>query len=115
MCLIQNREEMVMATYRGYRTRKGAMVTKDGVPFTPARSLRVMAHSPSGFEWGYGGSGPSQLALALLLDVLNDEDAALAAHQAFKWEVIARLPEEGWTMTTEDIEAWLVLERLSNI
>ncbi len=24
-------------------------------------------HSPSGFEWGYGGSGPADLALNILL------------------------------------------------
>jgi len=25
-------------------------------------------HSPDGFEWGYGGSGPAQLALAIYQD-----------------------------------------------
>ena len=33
----------------------------------PERSLRVRNHSPDGFSWGDGGSGPAQLALALLL------------------------------------------------
>lgn len=28
-------------------------------------------HSPDGFEWGYGGSGPSELARCLLIDALG--------------------------------------------
>jgi hypothetical protein len=35
------------------------------LPVTP--SLRHRNHSPDGFEWGYHGSGPAQLALAILL------------------------------------------------
>lgn len=30
-------------------------------------------HSPDGFAWGYGGSGPSELARCLLIDALGDE------------------------------------------
>lgn len=29
-------------------------------------------HSPTGFEWGYNGSGPAELARCLLLDALDD-------------------------------------------
>jgi len=48
--------------------------------------------SPSGFfEWGYGGSGPAQLALALLLDYTDDEEVALAEYKAFKTEVVSQL------------------------
>ena len=31
----------------------------------------IRNHSPSGFNWGYGGSGPAQLALAILADFLG--------------------------------------------
>ena len=41
----------------------------------PAESLAVSNHAPSGFAWGYPGSGPSQLALALLLRVAPREEA----------------------------------------
>ena len=47
--------------------------------------------SPSGFNWGYGGSGPAQLALAILLRA-TDHETAVAYYQAFKWDVIAKLP-----------------------
>jgi Family of unknown function (DUF6166) len=30
-----------------------------GVPFAQP----VVQHSPDGYEWGYGGSGPAELAL----------------------------------------------------
>jgi hypothetical protein len=39
--------------------------------------------------WGYGGSGPAQLALALLADVFDDDGLDLRYHQDFKWKVIA--------------------------
>lgn len=31
----------------------------------------VVKHSPAGFEWGYEGSGPADLARSLLIDVLG--------------------------------------------
>jgi Family of unknown function (DUF6166) len=34
--------------------------------------LDLFNHSPTGFGWGYGGSGPAQLAVALLADALGD-------------------------------------------
>lgn len=34
----------------------------------------VANHSPTGHEWGYGGSGPAQLALDLLLDATHDDE-----------------------------------------
>jgi hypothetical protein len=66
-------------------------------------------HSPTGFAWGYGGSGPAQLALAILADYLEDDAKALRLYQAFKWEVITRLPAGSeWELTGADIELALV-------
>ena len=46
----------------------GTVVREDAngvwTPLDPRYDLRN--HSPTGFAWGYGGSGPSQLALAIL-------------------------------------------------
>ena len=39
----------------------------DGKYLDPARSQKAWNHSPDGFNWGYGGSGPAQLALAIML------------------------------------------------
>src|SRR5262245_26367929 len=38
-------------------------------------------HSPCGFEWGYGGSGPAQLALAILCKVMHDDERAVQLYQ----------------------------------
>jgi Family of unknown function (DUF6166) len=54
-----------------------------------ALRLDLRNHSPTGFAWGYGGSGPAQLALALLADALGDDERALQLYQAFKFRVTA--------------------------
>lgn len=57
----------------------------------PGPSLRIANHSPSGFSWGYQGSGPAQLALAILLRI-KKEGFAKAHYQKFKAAVIAKIP-----------------------
>ena len=60
---------------------------------SPKRSQKVRNHSPDGFAWGYGGSGPSQLALALLLEFTTQEEAQIN-YMDFKFEIIANLPKD---------------------
>ncbi|MGE5584440.1 MAG: DUF6166 domain-containing protein [Bacillota bacterium] len=67
---------------------------------------RLVFHSPTGFEWGYGGSGPSDLALNILAAFVDD-DTAYRLHQDFKWDVIAKLPREGGVIKRADTIAWL--------
>jgi hypothetical protein len=74
---------------------------------TPARSLKVYNHSPTGFEFGYGGSGPAQLALAILLDYTNDKNLSVALHQDFKWQWIGGLEHPGGEITGEQITEWI--------
>lgn len=98
-----------MITYSG--TRRSMLtgeliVLKDNDPLSPAPSQRLINHSPDGFEWGYGGSGPAQLALALLLDATGDKEIALAHYQDFKWDVVAGWGEE-WSITSEEILEWV--------
>ena len=57
----------------------------------PERSQRVKNHSPDGFNWGYGGSGPAQLALAILLEVTSDPEIALRYYHDFEQQVIAAI------------------------
>lgn len=72
-----------------------------------AASQQLVDHSPNGFNWGYGGSGPAQLALGLLLEVTSDETVALRAYQDFKWEVVAKL-SDAWELTEKSILDWVV-------
>jgi Family of unknown function (DUF6166) len=73
----------------------------------PNRSLKVRNHSPTGFNFGYGGSGPAQLALAIVLDFTDDEQMATAHYQDFKWEFICGMRHPGGTIMGDDIQAWL--------
>lgn len=69
--------------------------------------LELYRHSPTGLEWGYGGSGPAQLALALLADATGDENLAISAHQEYKSAVVAGLSQAGWTLSRSQVLAWV--------
>lgn len=75
------------------------------VVLKPDESLKVWNHSPDGFQWGYAGSGPAQLALALLLDATGDRHFSSRRHQAFKFDYVANWGDE-WSMTREEILLW---------
>ena len=76
---------------RGTRNIDGAKIVVDGKRLSPAKSLLLRNHSPTGLEYGYRGSGPAQTALAILLEAGLDDEVALANYQRFKEEVIANL------------------------
>lgn len=84
-------------------------VTIDGkrLPLEPSLALRN--HSPTGFAWGYGGSGPAQLALAILYEVTGNKELSLRYYQRFKNEVVARWGPWGTGdyFTEIDVEQWL--------
>ena len=94
-----------MKHYSGRREGYAVIVTVDGRRLNPRFDL--WNHSPTGFEWGYGGSGPAQLALAILADHCAHHERALNWYQRFKWAVIAELPHREWILTSEDIERGL--------
>jgi hypothetical protein len=71
------------------------------------KCLDKVNHSPDGFAWGYGGSGPAQLAYAILFDVTCDEDKTQRYYQDYKWAVISQLPREPWTIEADGVLAWL--------
>jgi hypothetical protein len=68
--------------------------------------LELRNHSPTGFEWGYMGSGPSQLALALLYEALKNERAARAIAFDFKREILTQLNYDAWVLSESEIRAW---------
>ena len=94
--------------YRGRRDPTALVgeeveVTVDGEPLDKRYDL--LSASPSGFQFGYGGSGPAQLAIAMLAHAFDDEFAT-DHYQRFKREVVAELPKSGWTLTKQDLDAW---------
>lgn len=89
-------------------------------------------HSPNGYECGYSGSGPADLALNILnafvpprpeptrrwADDLRDDDPlktskgvasrfALEHHQAFKRDFIEGMPRSGGRIEAATIHAWI--------
>ena len=82
-------------------TLKGEIETRtvwlDGKKLDPRRSQKHRNHSPDGFNWGYGGSGPAQLALAIMLELTDKADG----YQDFKWSVITPLPQSDFETTFE--------------
>jgi hypothetical protein len=91
--------------YTGIRRYDGCTVTVNLNPL-PAR-LDLANHSPTGFEWGYEGSGPSQTALAILADYLGDDREALALYQEFKHRCVANLPHHAWTLTGSTVKVFV--------
>ena len=110
-----------MVTYTGKRLADGCVVSRmddKEARLLPIRlDLRVI--SPTGFDWGWqrperkrlsesarlgSGLGSQQLALALLADVL-DENQAIALYKDFHQEVVAHLAGEKWSMTDDEIRS----------
>ncbi len=67
----------------------------DDKELLPGPSQKIINHSPDGFNWGYGGSGPGQLALAICHKI--HPETAVASYQRFKFEVVANLPQDTFT------------------
>lgn len=90
-----------------------------------ANVTHIPVHSPTGFEIGYGGSGPADLALAICEDYLQRTgydgprqrighaeffQLAWMLHQDFKWMFLAD-PElaskRQYTITADQIRQWM--------
>ena len=109
-----NREIMMLNRNSEIQMRRigfsQATVSIDGAVLSPNRSLNLRNHSPTGFEWGYGGSGPSQLALALLLEAGLSGDEAQALYMRYKFDVISSLDWED-TLRGADVLDWIEANR----
>ena len=90
-----------MKSYTGARTIDGLKVLVDGAPLEERYDLKRF--TTWGFEWTYEGKEPSQLALAILADHLDDDAKAVECCERFMREVVANLDNE-WKLTGEDIE-----------
>jgi hypothetical protein len=88
----------------------------------------VIHHSPTGYAWGYGGSGPADLALNILEWVLRWEGyqgetvpcyegrcfgLAWDLHQAFRRDVIAVCDREDAHIPLATVTNWLATYRLA--
>lgn len=90
----------------------------------------IAHHSPTGIEWGYGGSGPADLALSILNAFIPANAGqhtercwsgqtvsaeAWALHQPFKRAFVETMPYEGGTISGEAIRAWIEEQRYTRL
>lgn len=94
--------------YRGQRESQDSVrrALEDGTCEPLSLRLDLRSHSPTGFSWGYWGSGPAQLALAILADYLSgfvfgDQIAEILYHP-FKESVVGTLGDN-WVLTRQDV------------
>jgi hypothetical protein len=103
---------MSLTTYHGYSdspTAAGpaAVIVRDAEPMRFRPLPHYVYHSPTGFSWGYLGSGPSELARCILRDHLGYFPSTTVC-QAFKADFVAQWPQGGaWSLTAERIADWL--------
>jgi hypothetical protein len=97
--------------------REGTVVVLDDNGVRPLQHYPY--HSPTGFGWGYGGSGPADLARCILLDHYEVVPAKAGRlyppargelpvrYQDFKFAAVAGLPQgDAWSLTSDQINAW---------
>jgi hypothetical protein len=93
-----------MSIYEGRRTIDGIVVTVNGARLDERYDVRRF--TKFGFEWTYEGASPQQLALAILVHHLGDNERAVKLSEPFMKGVIANLNND-WALDSKDIEAFL--------
>lgn len=83
----------------------------------------IVHHSPTGYAWGYAGSGPADLALSILADYFEEPAELVLGHvrsmwaprskaaclyQPFKFAFLTR-PDRDLKISSLEIEAWIAL------
>jgi hypothetical protein len=109
-----------MKLFQGRRTAQGCLVTVNGQPLPS--TFQQWRFTADGFEWGYDGTGPSQLAFAILVEHFGDEYKALKSYKIFRDQVIAEITEDEWNFEDsvidrtlgETVEVAMTLEELLN-
>ena len=97
------------------RQRYGPHLLCDVVCKRDARGIAIVTGvrhdlvdlSPTGFEWGYLGAGPSDLALNILMHATGERDFAYRHCRQFRDEVVAWIPHAGGTLSAAKILAWV--------
>ena len=97
--------------FKGQRQNQGVIVFHNKEILSPKESQKLVNHSPTGFEWGYCGSGPAQLSLAILLSHTKDQHLALDMYNKFLFDVISKIHSTDWEISNKKIEDWIKAEK----
>ena len=106
--------DVVDTTYSGYRMHGRLVVVKLSGAAVSSLAPRPDLLSQVGvagvvpFDCGDAGVGARALAVSILADHCGSDASALAHHEAYRWDVIARLPAaRAWMLRDRSIAAWL--------
>jgi hypothetical protein len=107
----QEQAEPAEVSYIGVTTAFEKTVFVDG-----ERGLQVLRLSGStlttaGYTWGRAGPGPREVARAILIDATGNEMLAERLCRPFTWEVVSKLPSDGFCITRKEVLAWVEGER----
>lgn len=105
---------------------------EDGRIQEVGRLTHVSYHSPTGFAWGYAGSGPSELARCIFLDLFGSDYVLVSGrpndwtiepadgrfgsvdvigYQDFKFAFVAGWSQsQGWECFEAEIKSWITHE-----
>lgn len=97
--------ESIVKTYSGVRAGTAKDVTVNHNPLNARPDL--WPTGPKDFDWGNGNNRSARLALAILAEHLGDDQRAVALHRRFHFAVVVHLASESWSITTDEIEAYL--------
>lgn len=114
-------DEAYTVLYRGVQTPDGCRIERvlspDPGPHlsatAPLALRRDLFDWAMGFRWGHHCTGAFQTALALLAHALGNDLLANKYSGKFMYDVVAKLPYEGWTLTREEICDWVANRRLA--
>ena len=101
-----------MKIIRGRKSGLDCVVKLDNASYRTKlsleKSLEIAKHSPDGFQWGYSGSGPAQLAAAILYEITDDVELSRTYYELFKHDHVSQ-----WNDTFEisefEVRIWLSL------
>lgn len=91
--------------FKGHKTLLGhRYVTLNELELSPR--FELFNHARDGFDWGYMGSGPLQLAFCILYE-MRGEEFAKTYKTEFAKDVIKNLPSKNWILESTDINPWI--------
>jgi hypothetical protein len=94
-----------MKIYKGERLSEGGVKVVVIENEIEKPLIHKAYHSPTGFEWGYLGSGPADLARSILWDFVKEESTR-SLYMKFKEDFVSGWGDK-WQLTGQDIDNWL--------
>ena len=96
--------------YAGVWTDDGGGEVNVVVAGETTKLYHYVNHSPTGFSWGYSGSGPTDLAASMLADRLGYPPATAIAAR-FRDDAIAGLDQDDFVLKFSEVDEWIDANR----